>query len=98
MRGHAEAMHQPADDDDDADERIELEEDDHYDGDLSSGDDWGTNEQHDVDDMSIDDDDYGSSLNDANKCDPRMVDVDHDNVASSINSSPIVSAMVVKRV
>ena len=68
-------MHQPADDDDDADERIELEEDDHYDGDLSSGDDWGTNEQHDVDDMSIDDDDYGSSLDDANECDPRMVDV-----------------------
>ena len=89
------------DDDDDAEEGIELKEDEQQDeGDLSDSGDDGNDEHHDVDDISIDededDDDYGSSqeyetdedsLDDANECDPTMVDVDDDDDGASSNAS-----------
>ena len=89
------------DDDDDDEEGIELKEDEQQDeGDLGDSGDDGTDEHHDVDDIIIDegedDDDYGSSqeyetdedsLDDANECDPTMVDVDNDDDGASSNAS-----------
>ena len=45
-------------DDDDAEEGIEFEEDDQDEVYLSSGED-GADKEHDVDDISINDDEYG---------------------------------------